>query len=240
MRDHNNMNDIQEENWGFDASFKESPSYKNYNNFRNSILKDGKLKRKEKELILMAVYAANKYSDGVYYHCRAALDHGASLEEVIEVFESCIVSRGTGMWIEGTKVVQYFKEYKNVENINYNILDEVKFNSIEECLEYLTNEYDELPNWVKLMKKHNEEALLNYAQLRINSLNDNRLSKKFKELILVAINCSESYTHGIKVHMNQARILGATEEELNEVVLTTVLTSGGPAYIDGSKFLKEY
>lgn len=65
-----------------------------------------------------------------------------------------------------------------------------------------------------------------YLALRSVPLKSGTLEPKFKELILVAINAATThlYAPGVRRHMRNALKLGATKEELLEVIqLTTLL-----------------
>lgn len=230
--------DLTGENFVLDSSIAETANVINFKGLQKSVLSKGILTRKDKEMILVAINAVKRYEHGMIYHTRQALDFGAKVEELIEVFEACVISRGIGVWMEGKKAVEYAKEYKGIKELSPMNIKETVFKDVEECKSYLTEENGELPQWAILMEKHNSEALLFYSNLRVNSLNDGLVSKKFKEFILVGINASESYSHGLKVHMNVARKLGASEQELAEVLLTGLLVSGGPAWIDGAKHLE--
>ena len=231
--------DLTEESYLIDPSIEDTANVKNYTRLKESILDKGELSRKEKELILVAIHAAKKYEHGMIYHTKCALDFGATPEELMEIFEACIVSRGIGVWMEGKKAVDYAKEYIGIKNLTPDNGKPIVFNDVEECKSYLEEENAALPQWVVALEHYNPEALLYYSQLRINTLNDGLVSKKFKELVLVGINASESYAHGLKVHMNVARKLGASKLELSEVLLTALLVSGGPAWIDGFTYLEE-
>lgn len=227
----------EEKYWLLDSSSESSAAFKNYEILMKEILSEKILTAKEKHLLIMAIFAVKGSETEMIYHSMSAVNKGAKLEEVIELFESLFISRGISVWNKGRKIIEYLKQEFNIDEVETNKTNDIVFDTIDECKDYLVNEYTELPNWVKLMEKYNEKALLSYSQLRVNSINDGKLSKKFKELVLVGVNASDSYTHGLKVHTNVARELGSSEEEISEVLLIALLTAGGPAWIDGSNFI---
>lgn len=211
-----------------------------YTNLRGSILKDGALSRKDKELILVGINAARRYEKSMIFHTKGAVDAGASVEEIAEVLLACILSRGLPAWLVGVKSIEYAIDYIGEKakefDKHYLIMPEKKEN-IDECIKYYKQAQGELPQWVHDMMDYNEEALLHYTNLRNQALSEGVVSRKLKELVLVGINVAERYPEGVKIHTEGAKRCGATNEELADCHLTAVLTAGIPAWFEGSEFL---
>lgn len=214
-----------------------------YTKLRNEIMVDGALSKKDKELILVGINAARRYEKSMIFHTKGAIDSGATMEELVETLTPCILSRGIPAWLEGVKAIDYARKYmKRDENVSTNESIETsneRFDTVEEAVEYFKNEADGVElDWVKKLKNEAEHALLHYGQLRKNILRDGHLSRKMKEFILVGINVSERYEKGVEIHVNSAKKLGATNQELAEVALVGLLTAGIPAWFEITTFIK--
>jgi alkylhydroperoxidase/carboxymuconolactone decarboxylase family protein YurZ len=209
-----------------------------YTKLRGEILVDGKLSKKDKELILVGVNAARRYERSMIYHTKGAIESGATVDEIADIIATCIISRGIPAWLTGIKAIQYAihdLQGKHSEEIQEE--KNLSFRSLEECLRYYEAETGRMPEWVHLLKEHNPDVLYQYSNLRNHVLTDRYASRKLKELVLVGINVCEMYKEGIQIHVNNAKKLGATDEEIAEVSLVGLLTAGIPAWFEGSDFL---
>lgn len=214
---------------------------KYYTELRLSILKDGALSRKEKELILVGINAARRYEKSMLLHTRGAMDAGAELIELAEILSVCILSRGLPAWLVGSKALEYAAESmkKNNRKIDYDQRSFINagFQDVQECLEYYQEILGEIPEWVHHLASFRPDVLIHYSNLRRSNLSDGRVSRKLKELVLVGINVAERYSEGVRIHTDGARSCGATDQELAECYLTALLTAGIPAWFEGSAFL---
>ena len=212
-----------------------------YTKLREEILVDGKVSKKDKELILVGINASRRYERSMLYHTKGAIDAGATVDEIADVIATCIISRGIPAWLTGIEAIKYaVNELAGPTSLNQkNERENRHFESIEDCLQYYEQEFASTPDWVELLKQYNPDVLFRYSNLRNTALSDHHVSRKLKELILVAINVCEHYKKGIEIHVNNARELGATDEEIAEVSLVGVLTAGIPAWFEGSEFIGE-
>lgn len=209
-----------------------------YTKLRGEILVDGKLSKKDKELLLVGVNAARRYERSMIYHTKGAIDSGATVDEIADIIATCIISRGIPAWLTGIKAIQYAIQDLHGKQSNELLAEQnLNFNSLEDCLHYYEKESGRLPEWVQLLKEHNPEVLYQYSNLRNHVLTDRHVSRKLKELVLVGINVCEMYKEGIQIHIHNAKKLGATDEEIAEVSLVGLLTAGIPAWFEGSDFL---
>lgn len=102
----------------FRNRFKEIPAWivtmnqsfpamlQHYHSMRNNALDGGRLPRKIKELILVAVNAAGLYPEGMKIHMNGALQSGASKEEILETLLVSILGGGIVSWIDGISVMK--------------------------------------------------------------------------------------------------------------------------------------
>lgn len=209
-----------------------------YTMLRQEVLVDGKLSKKDKELILVGINASRRYERSMIHHTKGALDSGATVDEIADIIATCIISRGIPAWLTGIEAIKYAISELDGQSCPLQKTEEDRsFASVEDCLKYYDQEFERTPDWVDLLKKYNPEVLLRYSNLRNTVLVDNRVSRKLKELVLVAINVCEHYKKGIEIHVNNARELGASDEEIAEVSLVALLTAGIPAWLEGSDFL---
>ncbi|AYH45080.1 carboxymuconolactone decarboxylase family protein [Azoarcus sp. DN11] len=72
-----------------------------------------------------------------------------------------------------------------------------------------------------------------YYLMREGTINGTALGPKYSELMLVAVLAAD-YSPLASVHINGARTAGATETEIAEAIVCTVLTSGLSAWVSGA------
>lgn len=217
-----------------------------YTQLEQVILNDGALSKKEKECILVGVNAARRYESGMIHHTKAALEAGATLEELAEILSVCILSRGLPAWLEGIKALSYAVQFQKdtqgetdekTATPHIHLTDEA-FTDLDACLDYYQHTFGSKPQWVMDLATYQPAALLHYTNLRNVNLNDGNVPRKLKELTLVAINTSERYPEGVRIHTEGAISCGATTAELAECHLIALLTAGMPAWVEGAKLLK--
>jgi alkylhydroperoxidase/carboxymuconolactone decarboxylase family protein YurZ len=76
-----------------------------YHVLRNSILVDGAVPRKIKELTLVAVNAAGLYGEGLRIHAIGVMNTGGTKEELLEGLLLAFIGGGIVAWLEGIKVL---------------------------------------------------------------------------------------------------------------------------------------
>jgi len=208
--------------------------------FQQEVMAEGHISKKEKELILVGVNAARRYENSMLYHAKGAIDAGATLREFVEILTPCILSRGIPAWFEGLKAIQYAEKYSKKSSAESTEKDvDFEFQNVDESLAYFKEEAGGVKaEWVKVMEEEAADVLLHYGNLRASILKDGIMPRKLKEFVLVAINVAERYEKGIELHVNSARKLGATDEEIAEVTLLGFLASGLPEWFEGSEFIQ--
>jgi alkylhydroperoxidase/carboxymuconolactone decarboxylase family protein YurZ len=106
---------------------------------------------------------------------------------------------------------------------------------VVDMLAYFEGVLHGLPPFVTLLAEHKPELLQGYYILRSENLREGVLLHKYKELLLVALNTSERYTEGARIHVVNAMENGATAEEVVDAMTTAILSGGVPGWIEGSK-----
>jgi AhpD family alkylhydroperoxidase len=73
---------------------------------RSQVMVDGALPRKVKELILVGINLVRRYPSGVENHLRAAMDAGATKEEVMETIATAILSSAAPAIYNGPRALK--------------------------------------------------------------------------------------------------------------------------------------
>ena len=191
--------------------------YRDYLALRGQILRDGALSRKEKDLLLVGVNAARRYRPSLLGHARLAVRWGATPEELLETVLVAILSRGIPSWMEGLEAVRLAEEAAGRPARLGPPADVAR---------------DAAPPWLTALEERSPAVGQLYGALRANLLADGHLPRRFRELVLVAINLAEGYDAGVRLHAGNARRLGAGDPHLVETALTVVLTAGITAWFN--------
>ncbi|MGQ9478394.1 MAG: carboxymuconolactone decarboxylase family protein [Candidatus Bipolaricaulia bacterium] len=80
-----------------------------------------------------------------------------------------------------------------------------------------------------LISQQKPELWRAYSGFAAEALKDGALPAKFKELVAIALSIASHCEPCIRVHLRRALELGATREEIAELLGVTVLLVGGPA-----------
>ena len=73
--------------------------------------KDGALSHKTKELMALGMGVNAKCEGCITMHCKAAIDAGATLEEIAETIQISISMGGGPSWVYGGLALQVAKQY---------------------------------------------------------------------------------------------------------------------------------
>lgn len=84
----------------------------------------------------------------------------------------------------------------------------------------------EMPMFLKILKEKDPEYAENLLKNYKKNFSDGALSAKTKTLIAMALDAGRGDTEGVQALSEQARQLGATENEILEVVEVVEGTSG--------------
>ena len=80
-----------------------------------------------------------------------------------------------------------------------------------------------------LLQKCNSEVFNNLKNLSQSVMKDGALSSKVKELTAIALSIASNCEPCVKIHTRRALQLGATKEEIAEIIGVAVLLLGGPS-----------
>ncbi|MBB5216446.1 carboxymuconolactone decarboxylase family protein [Parapusillimonas granuli] len=190
------------------------------------------LPEKVKHFILLVIYLSQGRADLVKLHAQLARSAGASDAELIETLEVFLPSRGVHMFSEGLRLIgvdaQTLPAPEDADAAHEPV-------DVVDMLAYFESVLHGLPPFVTLLAEHKPELLQGYYVLRSENLREGVLLHKYKELLLVALNTSERYTEGARIHVVNAMENGASAEEVVDAMTTAILSGGVPGWIEGSK-----
>lgn len=190
------------------------------------------LPERVKHFILFVIYLSQGRPDMAKLHAELAKTAGASVEELIETLEVFLPSRGVHMFSEGLRLIGVdARSLKSADDLDavYEPVD------VADVLTYFESVLHGLPPFITLLAEYKPELLQGYYILRSENLSEGVLPHKYKELLLVALNTSERYTEGARIHVVNAIENGATPEEVVDTMTTAILSGGVPGWIEGSK-----
>jgi alkylhydroperoxidase/carboxymuconolactone decarboxylase family protein YurZ len=190
------------------------------------------LPERVKHFILLVIYLSQGRKDLARLHAELAKRAGATVAELVEAIEVFLPSRGVHMFSEGLGVLGIDPSTLPAapdEDMSFETPD------VADMLTYFERVLHGLPPFVTLLAEHKPELLQGYYTLRSENLAEGVLAHKYKELLLVALNTSERYTEGARIHVVNALENGATAEEVVDAMTTAILSGGVPGWIEGSK-----
>lgn len=196
------------------------PSYlKAYLGLRRVPVDKQCLPRKTQELILLAMDASctHLYEPGVRAHTAAALQAGATTEEIMEVLELTSVLGVHGVTAGMPCLQEVMREMGKESKASSESLDGER-QALKD--DFVKRRGYWSTSWLPVLQLSPGffKAYTDYSGVPFQE--DHRaLDAKTKELIYCAIDSATThlYTHGLKIHIRNAINYGATEEELMEV-----------------------
>jgi alkylhydroperoxidase/carboxymuconolactone decarboxylase family protein YurZ len=235
------------ENRGYWADFWEqllglSPDFfEAYMELSSLPWKSGVLAPKVKEFIYIAIDAATThlYKPGLRLHIQNALRHGASVDEIMEVLQ-LTSSLGIHTCTVGVPVlIEELRRAGMADDLDGGTLSESQAALKQDFMEKRGYWNDFLDGLLQL----SPEFLAAYLKLSAVPWTTGTLAPKLREFIYIAIDASTThlYEPGLRQHIRNALELGATREELMEVLqLTSVLgihsiSEGVPMLIEEGK-----
>jgi len=172
---------------------------------------------KTKEFILIAAYSqvTHLHRDGIDRHVSRAFDEGATVSEVLEVLQiaSCL---GMHSYMIGAKILDEKKE----------LSDAFDQDRLDDILDEFAEKRGYRPDWWGPYIAPAPEYFQTYLEYSSHPWLNGSLDPKIREFLYIAIDSTPAHLleEGIDGHMDNAIELGATAEELAEVLqLTSVL-----------------
>ena len=93
------------------ALFKAAPKPMTaYNQLVQAASADGAIEAKIKELMALAISISSRCEDCIAYHCRAAINHGATEAEVTETIGVAVEMGGGPSVVYGARAYQAYKD----------------------------------------------------------------------------------------------------------------------------------
>ncbi|MCF6148722.1 MAG: carboxymuconolactone decarboxylase family protein [Candidatus Kuenenia sp.] len=77
-----------------------------------------------------------------------------------------------------------------------------------------------------------------FTKLHQSTITEGALSKKFKELIALAIGITSRCEGCISIHIREALLAGASYQEIVETIGVAILMGGGPSMVYGAEALE--
>ncbi|WP_299451196.1 carboxymuconolactone decarboxylase family protein [uncultured Pigmentiphaga sp.] len=190
------------------------------------------LPERVKHFILFVIYLSQGRSELARLHAQLARKAGGSTEELLEALEVFLPSRGVHMYSEGLRLIGV--DARSVPATGDREASHEPAD-VADILGYFEQVLHGLPPFITLLAEYKPELLQGYYILRSENLRQGVLDHKYKELLLVALNTSERYTEGARIHVVNALENGATPEEVVDAMTTAILSGGVPGWIEGSK-----
>lgn len=200
-----------------------------YTNLRSSVMEEGLLTRKEKDLLLVGINAARCYERSMLYHTKGAIEGGATIPELVEYLLVASRYGGLNSLQTGIQSVKYALSLKGLPEgqMPYGVCNEHIFS-------YFISVLDEEDAWfVTSILKAPEELQSDLLLVK------GAVNAKVKSLLMVGIHSTELQGMEAGKWMERARANGAAEGELAEVGLICLLTAGIPAWFEASDSLEE-
>lgn len=207
-------------------------SFEAYAAFAAHSWEDNNIDPKDKAIIEVALASCVPYlhRDGVRTYIGAALDRGASVDEVREALELASVI-GAHVMVEGIPILQKVTEAETDD------LDQPEKAQVREHFKAKRGYWSDL--WESILQM-DHEYLERFANVSAYPWDQGALDPKVKEFVYVAIDLCTAhlYTDGAEIHLQNAIEHGATPSELLEL-LELVSTQGYDTMIEGVPILIE-
>jgi alkylhydroperoxidase/carboxymuconolactone decarboxylase family protein YurZ len=186
-----------------------------YLSFSSVPWRSGPLEPKVKELVLVAMDAAatHLFEPGIRQHVRNAIGHGATAEELMEVLE---LTSTLGIHACNIGVPILVEE---LEAAGQSIDRELDERRLEVKADFEAKRGYWHPFWDDILAL-DPEFLAAYTQFSGIPWTHGVLEPKVKEMIYIAFDVAAThlYEPGLRAHIRNALGLGATREEIMEVI----------------------
>lgn len=192
-------------------------TFKAFAQFERSALAEGKLSRKLKELIAIAVAHTTGCPYCIDVHVKAGKKEGVTKEELSEaVLVATALKAGSAM-AHGVNALNAFDEIEDEELYKVSYFNRLK-------------EFSVL----------NGDIFKAFVDFDTKSLKENLLSVKEKELIAVAVAHATGCPYCIDIHTKGAKKAGVTKEELAESISVATALKAGSAIAHSVNALNAY
>lgn len=192
-------------------------TFKAFAQFDKEALAEGKLSRKLKELIAIAVAHTTGCPYCIEVHVKAGKDEGVSKEELSEAVLVATALKAGSAIAHGVNALNAYDEIEDEEL-------------------YKASYFNRLKEFSAL----NGDIFKAFVDFDTLSLKDNILSVKEKELIAVAVAHTTGCPYCIDIHTKGAKKAGVTKEELAESIFVATALKAGSAIAHSVNALNAY
>jgi alkylhydroperoxidase/carboxymuconolactone decarboxylase family protein YurZ len=162
-------------------------------------------------------------------HGARAIADGLTRDEAIEALMAGVLARGAGTLWNNLWLAEQAPVGAGYEPEASTPADTAAI------LQYMGQAFGSVPQWGELLSGASPSTFEAYYQLRAVVFRDAALPRRYKELLLVTLNCTERYEVGIGVHARGALTAGASRAELLDAVRTSIISGGIVAWLAGSE-----
>lgn len=190
---------------------------KAFSDFDAGVFKDGALTKKDKEIIAVAIAHVTECPYCINTHTKKAKKEGVSLNELVEA-------------VMVTSAVEAGGAVTHSTNMH---------NALSEDADDSLYERSNLKN-LNQLGKNAKDGFQGYSGFNTAAMKEGKLSKKFKEIVAVAVGHATLCPYCIDVHTKNADKEGATREELSEAVLVASALLAGGSYAHMANMIESY
>jgi len=198
-----------------------------YTALHSTIMKDGILSTKEKDLLLVGMNAARLYERSMVYHTKSAMGKGATIPELVEFLLIPYVYNGEEALKIALKSLEYAVSFQDKTTMNDGSLEEI----LVRMIQLMRNEDT---SFVEIML---ESVRTGDPMFVENLFKEGMVSSRLKYMLMAGIYTTELQGNAAGKWMDASREIGVTEEELVELGLISMLTAGIPAWFEASDSL---
>ncbi|WP_077324422.1 carboxymuconolactone decarboxylase family protein [Virgibacillus siamensis] len=188
-----------------------------FSKYNAGVFKDGALSKKEKEIIAVAIAHVTQCPYCIDTHTKNAKKEGASLSELVEAVMVTSAVEAGGAVTHSTNM--------------HNALSEEADDTL-----YARSNLKSLSQ----LGKNAKDGFQGYSGFNTAAMKEGKLSKKFKEIVAVAVGHATLCPYCIDVHTKNADKEGVTREELSEAVLVSSALLAGGSYAHMANMIESF
>jgi alkylhydroperoxidase/carboxymuconolactone decarboxylase family protein YurZ len=174
---------------------------------------------------LALAYSNKGASSLAHHHAGKAISDGLTRDEAIEGLLAGVLARGFGMFWDNLWIAEAAR-HAGVPDVA-----PIEHTDTAGILEYMAKTFGAVPQWGEVLAEASPASFEAYFQLRATVFRDAALPRRYKELLLVILNCTERYEFGMDTHMKGALAAGASREELLDACRTSIASGGIVAWV---------
>lgn len=198
-----------------------------YTALRSTIMKDGILSTKEKDLLLVGMNAARLYERSMVYHTKSAMNQGATIPELVEYLLIPYVYNGEEALKIAFKSLETALSFQDTAVTEDGSLEEILIRMIQ-----LMRNKD-----TSFVEKMLESVRAGNPLFVEDLFKEGAVSKRLKYILMAGIYTVELQGRAAGKWIDAGREIGVSEEELVEMSLISMLTAGIPAWFEASDSL---